>query len=139
MAPVQQPLLLRYDGARWSVVQTPQMNGFTSDGLVGVVASGPDNVWALTQTSGYQINANGQSVSAILVHFDGANWTEVDGIFPGITYTDNAQLSSIVLGPDGTLWFMGATLKVKNQQGFSSPLITSYHDGAWSVATIVTK
>ena len=136
---VQQPLLLRYDGARWTPVQTPKDVRDESDSLVSVTASGPENVWVVVGVTGYHINPNGQSVSAILLHFDGANWTEVDGIFPGITYTDNAQLSSIVLGPDGTLWFMGATLKVKNQQGFSSPLITSYHDGAWSVATIVTK
>jgi hypothetical protein len=138
-APVQQPLLLRYDGARWVAVQAPQDIVASGEILASVTARGPANVWVLVGTSGENINASGQSVTAIFLRYDGATWTEAQGIFPGITFSNNATVSAMALGPDGTFWSVGSTLKVKNQQGFYTPLITSYHDGVWTVANIATK
>ena len=140
MAPVQRPLLLRYDGARWISVQTPQDIAASGETLASVTASGPNNVWVLVQTSGENINANGESVSALFLRYDGAAWTEVQGVFPGITYSSNVQILAMALGPDGTLWSMGALLvSVQNHQGTFSPLIVSYRAGAWTVANIATK
>jgi hypothetical protein len=138
-APVQQPLLLRYDGARWVAVRAPQDITASGEMLASVTASGPDHVWVLVGTSGENINANGESVSALFLRYDGAAWTEVQGVIPGVTYSSNVQISAMALGADGTLWGLGSTVKVKNQQGFYTPLIASYHNGVWSVATIATK
>ena len=136
---VQQPLLLRFDGERWTAQQTPQ-DLSASNGLSSVMASGPANVWVLVPTSGGDINANGQHVNALFLRYDGASWTEVQGIFPGVSSSaGNIFISAIALAPDGSLWCMGATVKVQNQQDTFDPLIFSYRDGAWSVADVVTK
>jgi hypothetical protein len=138
---VQQPLLLRYDGARWTPVQTPP-NLNASNGLVSVTASGPANVWVFVGSTGFDINPGGVVVSAIFLHYDGATWSEVQGTFPGVSTASasNTSISAMALGPDGTLWCMGALLiSVQNHQGTFDPLIFSYRGGVWSKATIATK
>jgi len=84
----------------------------------------------------------GVAVSAIFLHYDGATWSEVQGTFPGVSTASasNTSISAMALGPDGTLWCMGALLKsVQNHQGTFDPLIFSYRGGVWSKATIATK
>ncbi len=139
---ISHALLLHYDlqqtGTRWVPVAAPIANPSNGDQLNEIVATGPDDVWVNGNTSGETITA-GLAINSLLLHYDGARWTAVTPAFPSLTGVDNASIDNIALTPDGTLWAVGALEIGQDNQGVVRPLMCSYSDGAWSVATVTGK
>src|SRR5262249_18448936 len=64
-------LVEHFDGARWSVVASPDP-GSAGNPLYGVAAAGPDDVWAV----GQQVGAGGPERS-LVEHWNGTRWSVV--------------------------------------------------------------
>jgi acetyl esterase/lipase len=80
--------LVRFDGQRWTILDSPRISSDSSPFVGGVLAGGPgDAIWAAV--------GGGRGIEL----YDGRRWT---GVVPGPG--DYSQLSS---APGGTLWFMG--------------------------------
>lgn len=63
-----------WDGARWRVVPSPAVPQ-SDEALTGVSSTSPDNAWAV----GWQDPYGTTRVHALLLHWDGQSWSEVDG------------------------------------------------------------
>lgn len=139
---VSHALVLRYDsaqtGSRWVPANLSIANPTTSDGLSSITASGPNDVWINGASGSMTVTSSGE-VSAMLFHYDGANWTQEPVAISGVTGFNQASIFAITEAPDGTLWGVGGLFKNQSGPGTLSPLIASYHDGAWTVATVATK
>ena len=134
-------LLLRYDvpqyGNRWIPVNLPIETPSMSDGLDQIVAAGPDNVWVNGSSSFSTITA-GVAYYALLLHYDGVNWTQTPPSL-NLTGVTSASVNSVSLTADGTLWGAGGVEKGSSEQESPAPLFTSYRDGAWSVTPFTAK
>jgi hypothetical protein len=64
-------LIEHWDGARWSLVASP--NPYTTQGLFGVAAASPGDVWAVGRYTNYSPYTYG----ALTAHWNGAAWTDV--------------------------------------------------------------
>jgi hypothetical protein len=112
---VGRPLIQRWDGARWSKVQSPRLgSGF--GGLNGVVALAPDDVWAV-----------GSHDDATLVeHWDGRAWTVVPS--PNGTRAESELYAVSATGPSD-IWAVG-----DSYDGRGSDSLVEHWDGtAWTV------
>src|SRR5262249_45407596 len=106
-----QTLVLRWNGAAWSVVPAP--NAGDGDNLIqGIAAAAPDDAWAV----GFA-NAYGTETATLLEHWDGVAWTIVPGPSPGAS--SNSLNDVAVVAPDD-VWAVG-----------------SYHDGANNVSLVL--
>jgi hypothetical protein len=79
-------LVEHWDGIQWSVVPSPSpspADGLTWIGLQAVAAAGPDDVWA----AGYKNDVDGAGIyvgtHCVVLHWDGAEWTEATIPLPG--------------------------------------------------------
>jgi hypothetical protein len=111
-------LVEHWDGARWSIVPSPDP-GATGNHLYGVAAGNHGDVWAVGQRNGIA------SDEPLVEHWDGRRWTVV--ATPGST---GAVLDGVaVRGED--VWTVGQTDNAV-QQG--RPLIGHLHNGSWTEA-----
>jgi hypothetical protein len=115
-------LIEHWDGSGWSVIPSPSP-GATSDNLLGVVALGPSDVWAVGTfvTSGF-------GSSSLVEHYDGTSWSVVSspngGSFNTLfgigssSATDLWTVGNLANGPfpstlaehgDGTTWTTAST------------------------------
>lgn len=78
-----------WDGSEWSYVHCP-IEDMSESGLDDVVATGPDDVWAVGGASG---------VGVVLMHWDGSQWSIVPS-------PPNSGGSLAAVGPDD-LWLSG--------------------------------
>src|SRR5437879_4702763 len=76
-----QALIEHWNGTQWSVVSSPQPNGWTSD-LVGVAAISSNDVWAV----GSYVTTT--STFILIEHWDGTQWSIVSSPNPG-AYRNN--------------------------------------------------
>lgn len=63
-----------YDGSKWSKfcqTQIPDYQPFVAQGMCG---NAPDNIYSV----GYADSIDGMSYKAVIMHFDGAEWKQVD-------------------------------------------------------------
>ncbi|WP_440065801.1 hypothetical protein [Streptosporangium sp. OZ121] len=99
------PLVLRWDGTRWTRVEVPVSRG----SLHGVTASGPGDLWI----SGVDADHAGQ---VLILRFDGAAWSREYGpLFRTYTTTQQYDETDDVGGTGltrvpgtGTLWAVGS-------------------------------
>lgn len=68
----ERPLVERWNGRRWAIVQSPRPTGATGI-LYGVAALGPDDGWAVG------VAGVGRGSRPLVEHWDGARWRIVDG------------------------------------------------------------
>jgi len=98
------PLVLHWDGSKWSQVQVPIRHGQ----LYGVTAIGTDDVWV----SGVDLDHERQ---VLFLHYDGKSWTPEYGPSPrtgdSVEEDDNrVNRPSITAVPGtSTLWSTGST------------------------------
>ncbi len=90
-----------WDGVQWTVVPSPNLEGF--DELNAVAAVARDDVWAVGQIS---------LRDALFVHWDGAAWTIVDGPLVG------RQFAVAALAPDD-VWSAGEGRRADNTDLFN--------------------
>lgn len=132
-------LLLHYDfqqtGARWVPVAAPIANPTEGDQLNTIVATGPGDIWVNGITSGSTITA-GLVINTLLLHYDGAHWTEMTPSFTALTGINTVSTFAIALAPDGTLWAAGGLEKGQDAQGALHPFMCSFSGGVWSVESV---
>ena len=116
----QKTLAEHWDGAKWTLVRTPNSSQPVNV-LAGVAAAGTKDVWAV----GYQSPASG-SYSTLIEHWDGAAWKIIrSGTFTGL-------LSSVTAVASDDVWAVGSTDYV------GSGLILHWNGKSWT-QTILNK
>jgi hypothetical protein len=116
------PLLVHGDGTTWTAFDAPPL---TSSGrAIAVSASGPADVWAVGST-GDPTLANEQ---ALLLHFDGSAWTQVD-VGSTVGGGQSRLVAVAALAPDD-VWAVGSH--------HLGPLILHFDGTAWSRADVPT-
>src|SRR5215217_1376516 len=66
---VRKTLIQRWNGTSWTIVSSPNP-GTLSNSLLGVAATGPNDVWAV----GWKISDQG--LRSLILHYNGTAWTE---------------------------------------------------------------
>jgi hypothetical protein len=117
------PLIEHYDGGGWSVVASPFAAQSLYNGLYGVTAVSPNDVWAV----GYQNeNSQGQNGAGLIEHWDGTSWSLVDSPIAGSA----TSLTGIAATGSQDVWAVGY-ITTANIQWIP---VTEHWDGsAWTV------
>jgi hypothetical protein len=117
-----EPLVVHWDGAKWSLVETPVIAQpkvkLTS---VTAVPGDSDNVWAV----GHWINDTTLSAGTLIEHWDGTSWSVVDSPNPGMF---NA-LYGVSAHAANDIWAVGDKWLSWSQK---VPLILHYDGKEWS-------
>lgn len=110
------PLVERYDGAAWTIVETPATDAAT---LYAVKAIAAGDVWAV---GGYQ-----NTGKSLIEHWDGSAWSLAGhaekGIFNQLYAVDGTSSSDV--------WAVGEFAN----GGVSSTLIQHWNGSAWSIVS----
>ncbi|HEX8731429.1 MAG TPA: hypothetical protein VF725_05155, partial [Ktedonobacterales bacterium] len=129
-------LLLRYDGQRWAPVTVPLGTVSPNDSLTQIVGIGADNIWVTGRSSAKQILPGSVTMSALLLHYDGQNWSQ---IWPDATIHNATSAyigsSGLAMSPDGALWVVGGAEMVQGSPSDAGgPLFWRYTaGGGWSL------
>lgn len=136
------PIVLSWDGARWSQAAIPQPDQ-TQSGMTftQIAADSPSNVWIIGSSNGMTVNTGPYAGdNTYLIHFDGARWSHVSlpqvaAINPShdISITNQVAFNNLAAAPSGDLWLAGG-LSVNgggsgNYQWYS--LLYRYSGGQW--------
>jgi hypothetical protein len=97
-AGIYQTLTLHWDGTAWTVVPSPSPSAF-SNGLYGVAAVAPDDIWAV----GWH-KPNNSTFHTLTLHWDGSAWRVVPS--PNPDSANNVLYGVTVAGPDD-IWAAG--------------------------------
>ncbi|MBE1604598.1 hypothetical protein [Actinopolymorpha pittospori] len=116
-------LLLHWNGARWRVVASPNVDASDTI-LTGVTALSPTNAWAVGSATAWPFV--GQTV---VQHWDGASWSIVPSPNPSTTGLGSYLLDVAAAGPDD-LWAVGDYDK---GDGVFQTLTERWDGTAWSV------
>jgi hypothetical protein len=115
-----------WDGSAWSIVHTPNPQPDFGAGnpvnsvLTGVAAFGPDDVWAVGESS----DVNSLGSRPLVEHWDGTRWTAVRVPHPG----QFGRLRSISGVSADDIWAVGDRESVGNQVS----LIEHFNGTTWS-------
>jgi hypothetical protein len=113
------PLIERWNGSQWSIVAAPTPGGGTY--LQDVAVAGSNDVWAVGGFS----NTNGSTTRAMILHWDGAQWTEIPN-----PVTIQSSLDSISVRAPNEIWAVGYQIV-----GGGHQMLIEHWDGTqWSVA-----
>jgi hypothetical protein len=93
----------RYTGGRWVVVPSPNCRGEFWNGLSGVVAIAPSDVWAV----GLCTDPSGGG-GALIEHFDGHHWQIIPAPTPGLGGAGLQGVTSVPRRGHPALWAVGA-------------------------------
>jgi hypothetical protein len=98
------PLIEHWDGTSWNTVSLPaSVAGL--NGLIGVYADGPDDVWAIEGGSSAPPTPGGRP--ATFLHWDGTTWSAVTAPGPR-AYGQAPQYEAISGDRSGDVWAVGA-------------------------------
>jgi hypothetical protein len=96
----QQTLIEHWDGSNWSVIPSPSP-GTVGNVLLSVRAASPSNIWAV----GADDNGSSSQTSTLVLHWDGAQWTQQDAPSPG----DSSELLGVRTVSGTEAWAVGDT------------------------------
>jgi hypothetical protein len=108
-----QSLTMHWNGKRWSVVPSPDPNGGTL--LIGVGASGPDDVWAVGSTT------CAPQCQEAMFHWNGKRWSVLTPPNPG----GLDVLEGVVALTPRNAWAVGTI-------GWRSTIILHWNGRSWS-------
>ena len=91
---VHAPLILHWDGARWSIVPTGDLGPRAK--LYAVAAAGPGDAWVVGES------ANGAGSTPLIAHWDGRTWTRRTDA------GDRGYLTGVVAISADDAWAVGA-------------------------------
>lgn len=126
-------LVLHWDGSRWEVVASPDVET-VSNRLSGVVALAEDDVWAVGYHGG-DMSADGRNIEptyTLIQHWDGKEWKLVTSPNPG-KYGN--ELSAVTAAGKGDIWAAGAYNTEppgQSDNSTSQPLLLHWDGGTWS-------
>ena len=118
-------LIERWNGSAWSVVPSPNPTPPLSGGgpvnnqLLGVAAVGPNDVWAVGQSTDF---GAGQT---LIVHWNGTAWSVVPSPHPG-TYSVLRSISAVSAND---IWAVGTYYK----DGLQVTLVVHWNGTKWSI------
>jgi RNA polymerase sigma factor (sigma-70 family) len=116
-----QVLIEHYEGARWTVVNTPPLaNG---PELSGVACPSTTDCWAVGTVEG----GDGGS-QPLIEHYDGTVWN----VASSPTISVGGMLATLVCVTQSDCWAVGQTVGAA-PQGEGQPLIEQYSGGSWQV------
>lgn len=97
----QEPFVLRWNGAKWSLTLVPNPGNEGSQ-LRGITALGPDDIWAV----GYSDEDEG-SLLSLTEQFNGTAWTPRPSPDPGETGPNINNVLNAAASANGRLWAVG--------------------------------
>jgi len=100
-APFSQPLIIHWDGVKWSVVPIPGVGPSAS--LSDISAVSKDDTWAV----GTSYNPDTDEEQNIVMHWDGGRWSVVPVPSPD---NSRSSLSGVLALPSGDIWAVGTSL-----------------------------
>jgi hypothetical protein len=92
-------LVLRWDGAQWSVVPSPNQ-GTNDNMLQGVAVAGPNDVWAV----GYYYDTSLFTNRTLVLRWDGAQWSVVPSPNQGTSFN---YLNGVAVAGPNDVWAVG--------------------------------
>ena len=143
---VRKTLIERWNGTSWSVVESPNPAPF-GNSLLGVAATGPNDVWAV----GWKIDAQG--LQSLILHYNGTAWTEAavptvgaggnvltdvsavsaDNIWASGYYDDGAKQKTLTLHYDGSSWSSVPSASAGDDVSILHDISASSPSDAWAV------
>ncbi len=118
---LRKTLILHWDGDDWSAVASPNPTTFIN-GLHGVAAAGPGDVWAV----GYSSDGGGNI--PLTLHWNGAQWSLVASPNPGAL---NAELLGVA-ATGGHVWAAGYA---GTSSSAGQTLLLHWNGAGWSIVT----
>ena len=115
-------LIDHWNGTKWTVAASPNPSS-SVNGLNGVAALSPGNVWAVGQ---YTDNISDYT-EPLIEHWNGTKWAIVPGPKPG---SGEAALVSVAATSANSIWAVGNLI---NQFGNTQTLIEYWNGTNWSV------
>lgn len=120
---VEQTLVEHWDGARWSVVPSPNA-GLTHNILYGVVAVSAGDIWAVGEASN---SSSDQGLRQTLIeHWNGTQWSIVPGQNPA---GYSSSLSGVAVVSASDIWAVGGVYNSNTGQ----TLIEHWNGTRWSI------
>ncbi len=123
-APDQATLILRWDGAQWSIVPSPSPGTAGLNALYGVAANSANDVWAV----GSYTNS-GEFAQTLVEHWDGTSWQVIPSA--NVPESNNELYGVVAIGPNN-VWAVGYWGNAAS--GFST-LIEHWNGSTWSVVS----
>jgi hypothetical protein len=115
------PLVIHWNGAQWSLVQTPTI-AIPKVQLNGVSAASSSDVWAV----GYSYNPDcGLCAQTLIQHWDGSSWSVVPSPNPGISN----ELRAVDALSAADVWAVGSQWV---DQSMTGPLVVHFDGVGWS-------
>jgi hypothetical protein len=128
-----QGLTEHWDGAAWSVVQSPTQTAGAGGYLQGLACTGPDDCWA----SGASTDPTfGMASGVLMEHWDGSTWSDVSGSVPTPSTGSGAILSGISCTGAAQCWAAGSTGPFGGGGSNFKPqaFVENWNGSSWSVA-----
>ncbi|MHB8599507.1 MAG: hypothetical protein ACYDER_22175 [Ktedonobacteraceae bacterium] len=123
---VQRGLIEHWDGTKWSIVSSPNLNGLQSM-LYGMTAVSTNDVWA----TGVSLNYSAGTTKTLVEHWDGTHWSVMSSPNAGA----GNVLGQITAISANNVWAVGYSFATKiDQSNNVSRTLTEHWNGSqWSV------
>ncbi len=121
-----QTLTEHWNGARWTVVPSPNQSGAETSSLVAVAGLAFNNVWAV---GNYQVSGQYQW-NTLIEHWDGRMWSIVSS--PNIAGADKNFLNAVAAVSPTDIWAVGYS-EGSAGGAVDVPLIEHYDGNSWSI------
>src|SRR5215470_9322938 len=129
--PGESPLIEHWDGRNWTAMTVPRLahGAGTSQELIAVAGSSPDDVWALGHSS-----SNGATYMNRLLHWDGRSWRLVLSPQSHASY-GVSLLMDVAVDRAGRAWAVGGRLHgIGEGSVFDGALVQTWDGSSWRAA-----
>lgn len=122
-----QTLIEHWNGKSWQVVASPNV-GPNSNDLQAVVALSATDAWAV---GSYVSTAQNNPIEVLIEHWDGTQWSVIQGANPSITWNDLAGIAAVSAND---IWAVGFQRPQSVSGPSSTATLIEHWDGTqWSV------
>ena len=118
----EQTMILRWNGASWTVVPSPNTSAAQDNHLTDVTCTSASNCWAV----GY--HETGATIQTLIVRWNGTSWTIAAS--PNTSATQHNQLSGVTCASASDCWAAGYFKNGNTQQ----TLIEHWNGTSWAIA-----
>ena len=119
---IQQTLTLHWNGAAWSIVNSPNTSADQYNYLLGVTCSSSSQCWGV----GYHSTAGG--LQTLIMRWDGLGWAIVTS--PNTSPTENNLLFSVTCSSASDCWAVGSHAPAS---GADQTLVAHWDGNAWTI------
>jgi hypothetical protein len=123
---VHQTLIEHYDGASWSIVNSPNTASNEQNVLYGVSCAAANDCWT--------VGSNDSRHKTLIEHYDGASWSIVPS--PNASATNANYLYGVTCSTADNCWALGKYYAAgsTNSGAFYDTLVLHYDGTAWTLA-----